>query len=329
MENDINVRSTPEWVDECLASLTPQHQGGTDAARSLARLHERHSRAQRRRRVRIWAGVSVAGAAFALMALPFTRGVAQRLWDSVFMTRFDVIRLKHNPPPEPPRKLPEQEEVADLAEAAARVGFVPRFPAPSVVQGLPAPLFGVIDFGTEEAPIRVGELRAILQQAGVSLAEAARLVPSDWDRVVIRFVSKPMMIVGYGYGDRLGDFSLLQSRPMETIMPAGFPLNRFQELIYRLFGLSAAQARDRLNEFDGNPTGILLIPAQLKADIREVQLRSGKGTLIQNLGDNKVFCRFCPDPGELILMWNSPDRLYEIKGLLSQDRAIEIANSIN
>ena len=51
--------------------------------------------------------------------------------------------------------------------------------------------------------------------------------------------------------------------------------------------------------------------------------------LIQNLGDNKVFCRFCPDPGELILMWNSPDRLYEIKGLLSQDRAIEIANSIN
>jgi hypothetical protein len=53
-------------------------------------------------------------------------------------------------------------------------------------------------------------------------------------------------------------------------------------------------------------------------DIREVQLTSGPGLLVQNAGKG----------GELAFMWSTTDRSYFLSGLITEDEAIALANSL-
>jgi hypothetical protein len=53
-------------------------------------------------------------------------------------------------------------------------------------------------------------------------------------------------------------------------------------------------------------------------DIREVQLGAGPGMLLQNAEKG----------GELALMWSDADRSYFLTGLVTENQAIAIANSV-
>jgi hypothetical protein len=328
MENNVNETNVSRWVDDRLAGLAAPSAWEPHADRALERLRERDSSAKRRRRASIWVSLSASAAVLMLLTLPSTRGIAQRLWDRLFQTSVDVVRvnnLEEKPPNfiSPPR---EPQPVADAAEAAARVGFAIRLPSTAALEATalrPTPELAVSDRSIALITIQVAELRAKLQRAGVSPADV--VVPQEWDGVVIRSEAGPVAIARYVNGDVL----FLQSLPNELIVPAGFSLDQFVEVLFRAGGLTAAEARNRRNRFAANAALLMFIPSDFNADTREVSLPSGHGILIQNRGNQSGRCNFCPAPGELMLVWSSPDRMYGLKGPLLPDQALALANSIN
>jgi hypothetical protein len=181
MEKNRNQKSLLDWVDARLVRLSSAGLSDTDAARALIRFHQH---AQRRRRARTL--VAVSAAVLVLLALPSTRGLAQRLWNRIFLNGHVVIRTTHF---EETGIVASSKEgpVADISEAAARVGFVPRLPAPEVLAGFPPEPaeLRVTDFAAGEMTIRVADIVARLQRAGLSPADI--FVPPEWDGTVIRF----------------------------------------------------------------------------------------------------------------------------------------------
>jgi len=159
-----------------------------------------------------------------------------------------------------------------------------------------------------EVKIGVADLNAALRDA-----KAANVaVPEEWDGITI------LVQQGRGILADYGDFLITQAPPLTFSAPSSFPLEQFMEVLFRVLGLNAADARTLRQKFAANPAAFILIPIRYDMDIHEVRLNSGSALLLQN-GD-KV--------GELALAWSSADRTYFVTGLLTEAQAIETANSI-
>jgi hypothetical protein len=259
--------------------------------------------------------------------MPTTRGFAQRLWNRVFLTgNSTIIRTSlFEPPPSIETDVQRgSEEVANIEEASARAGFVPRLPTPEAVDGW-APAFRILHFRGSELTIRTSDILARLQRAGVNPADVE--VPAEWDGVVIRFPGGDAVFAQYGANTRW--VSLGQAKLSEGILvPSGFAVDRWVEVMLRTVGLSAVQAREQRNRFAANPFGILLVPPDYKGTVREVPLPSGSAILIENDGDLRR-CMNCPEIGEIAIQWNTSDRSYRMLAHgLSQNHVIDIANSV-
>jgi hypothetical protein len=124
---------------------------------------------------------------------------------------------------------------------------------------------------------------------------------------------------------------MLQQSPLDSgiLVPAGFALDKWVEIILRTVGLNAAEAREQRNRFAANPFGIMLIPHDFKGSVRHVLLKFGPAVLVENDNDDRI-CFGCPHTGELALDWYTPDRFYRLRAAgVSPERAIEIANSMD
>ena len=106
------------------------------------------------------------------------------------------------------------------------------------------------------------------------------------------------------------------------------PLDAFIEVLLRINGLSASEARDRRNRFASNPALLMFLPSDFQAEVREFSVASGHGLLVFNRGDQNQRCGFCPGPGETLLVWSSPGRMYNLKGPLTPEQAIAFASSV-
>jgi hypothetical protein len=238
-----------------------------------------------------------------LLALQSTQTVA--------LKRFEVVRV--NPSgmetlPESLRPLfadptPGADAIGSVEEAAVRAGFTPRLP-----KSENKPDFGVIPAVHGEATISISELNAALSNAHATDVT----VPQDWNNVKITIQQEAGILADYG------GFLITQAPPLTLIAPAGFPLDRFMEIVFRIIGMSASDARVLRGKFAANPTAFFPIPPRFDMDIHEMRLNSGSGMILQNA--DKV--------GDLAFAWSSADRSYFITGHLTEAQVEEIANSV-
>ena len=75
------------------------------------------------------------------------------------------------------------------------------------------------------------------------------------------------------------------------------------------------------HRFVTDPSLLFGIGAEDKANIREVKLRTGPATLIEDLGDDGKIER-------VALLWSAPGRVYLMSGAVSSDLMIRVANAI-
>jgi hypothetical protein len=301
-----NTNDTGEnrWVDEQIASLeSPALERSHAAAR--AKLRDREAAASRSRRAWTMA-VAIGVGILVLAALPWPRAAAQRLWDRLTLHRVEVMQVARRDLPDP-RKLFEGKEESDApipvrnaAEAERVAGFRPLLPAADVVSG--APKLTVVKHASISYTVKVADLERALTAAGIADVR----VPREWEGVTMRVETGPT--INAEYDD--AKMGLSQSAPYRLVTPAGFPVGRFMETIYRVLGKSALDARDLSRKFVENPAWMLVFPGH--DTVREMPLKSGRAVAAGG-------CFF----------WNTPDRLFVIGAQnMDPDFRVAVANSV-
>src|SRR5438034_7434706 len=137
-------------------------------------------------------------------------------------------------------------------------------------------------------------------------------MPQDWEAVTIAIERGPGILADYG------DFLIVQAPPLTLNTPSAFPLDQFVEVLFRVVGIDAPDARTLRQKFAANPAMFFPIPIRYEMDIHEVRLNSGSGLLMQN--GSKI--------GDLALVWSTADHIYFLTGGLTEAQVIELANSI-
>jgi len=231
---------------------------------------------------------------------------------TVALKRFEVIRIDSaglNRLPSSLRvffagPIPDlARPVGSVEEAGRQLGFMPRLPALK----MPSELL-ITDAVRGDSIIAVADLREALQQSKVGDLS----VPQAWNGVTVELKQGAGLIADYG------EFFIAQAPPMALGAPTGFAVDQFFEVLFRVAGINAADARDLRQKFAAGPAVYFPIPPRYEMDIREAQLRSGSGLLVQNADKG----------GELALMSSTGDRSYFLSGLMTEDEAIAMANSL-
>jgi hypothetical protein len=270
---------------------------------------------QRRRRV-VWPWVAAASAVCLVLLTPATRTAAQRLWDTFFAERVEFVTLDID---KLPRSFTDQHirqigpldlQVGSLGEAAEHARFTPRLPDASVV-GDGEPALSVTGAISLEWRINNADLEAAARDAGLANLH----FPPGWDGSHIGVHSSPIVTANYLR------FQLIQVMPLAIITPTTFDLALFTQNILRIGGLSPSAARAFSTQMAAAPFALVAISPEEKVTMKQVQLRSGQGTLVHDLDDDGNLQR-------TTLVWSTADRLYAISAALSDDEVIGIANAI-
>jgi hypothetical protein len=269
------------------------------------------------------AGAFVLAAATAAMVVailaPSGRALAQDLWYRFFVTRVAVVRidLSHNPLETSIRSNEKATSADSIEQAAAIAGFTPYLPS---VDGRPEPpVLNVMGRIEMTQTIRVQRLSAALAAAGATDLE----VPAEWEGVRLRAEIGP--IVSAKYLDRsagaTNDVEIVQMPAVRLEMPAGFPLARLAEIVFRAGGAPAWEARRLGEEYADNPAWLFDVPAEAPVTVEEIALPHGKGLLVQYLDDD--------DPGSTrsLVLLGRPSRLYGVFGT-RREQALRIAAAL-
>lgn len=295
------------WVAERMSALDPDWQA--DFARGKGLLD-----AGLRRRTHTWlwrAAAAAAAVCIAAVALPQTRALAQQLWSHFILNRVDVVRVDFSDLPVRAQWTVDgpPQAVQDLGDAARKAGFLPYLPAPGVLPANPSMV--VLGAMQVEQTIHVAELRAALDKVGAKDEQ----VPPEWEGVQLRVGIGP--IVNLGYADEVG---ILQAKPIELSIPAGFPLQRFAEVAFRSLGVSGREARALAQKFVANPAWLLDIPSDEVADVEQVSLRSGPALLVQEFNDDGA-------SGGVTVLRSTSERIYCVFAN-SRQAALRIADAL-
>jgi len=246
-----------------------------------------------------------------VLFVPFVAILSAQDTTSIPLKRFAVIRVNQqdiNRVPNDLRQIfadpvPDAEVVNSLKDATARAGFTARLPKSDKT-----PQFGVVAPVSEQLKISVAELRAALSEA--KAGDVA--VPDSWDGVTIDVTQRSGIFADFG------GFFVVQA-PIQTMsVRSGFPMDQFIEVLCRILGMNAAQARTMRQTFTATPIAFFPIPTRYDMDVHDVKLRTGTGTLLQN-GSKQ---------GEMALAWSDNDLTYFLSGQLTEAEAVSTADSI-
>jgi hypothetical protein len=231
---------------------------------------------------------------------------------TVELKRFEVIRIDSSGLSRLPSSLrvffagpiPDRARpVRNVEEAGRQLDFVPRLPAAKM-----PPELLITDPVHEDAKIAVADMAQALQQARIADVS----VPQGWNGAIVGLQQGAGLIADYG------EFFVAQAPPMTLAAPAGFPVDQLLEILFRVAGVTATDARNLRGKFASRPAVFFPIPPRYEMDIREIPLTAGSGLLLQNAEKG----------GELVLMWSTGDRSYFLSGLMTEDEAIDMANSL-
>ena len=295
------------WTSARLASVEPQWT--PDLVRAQGNLRSRLMR--RRRSPFLVPALVAASLAVAALTIPQTRALAHDVWFRLFLNRVDVIRLQLSEIPLDMKVTVQAMEtsVPDIQQAGIKAGFTPRLPSPEVLGGTVQ--LGVIGQYTVEQTVRTAKIRAALAKFGVNDIQ----VPREWDGVTLRANLGPAVLARYP-----GEVTILQAKPVEVFVPAGFSIPQFAETAFRSVGLSRAEARALGQRFAAQPGLVLGIPADEVVRLEEINLSTGPGLIIEDYGDNGSLER-------VTLIYNTPDRIYCISAP-GRDTCVRVAGSI-
>jgi len=301
-----------EWVNRRMA-VSQLPDGWPDAA--VARRHLDQRLAQRPRRTLLWVSVAAAMCA-ALLIVPQSRAVAQRLWDQVFLGRLQVLITGAAEDVDvglfspDVRHTPEARPVPTAVDASRAAGFVPRLPGLDLFAT--APRYSVTDATSATLRLRTAAIRDLVVRAGGFAAD----VPDSWDGAVLEVRIGPVIIADYE------GVLLLQSLPFQLMTPPHFDLEAFYRIAFRSFGRSEREARALGADLALSPALLTFMPKEDEDLVHEFTTRRGTGILIDRVyGD-----------GQTLAVWSGSDRLYALF-LPTQNTtsvfATEVANALD
>lgn len=327
MENKIKQDTEP-WVEERMALLAAPDDWEPDASLARTRLQRRMSSSFARRPavVRIWLPrtAMIALACLVLIfAIPTTRALTRQLWQWLTVRNVEVVQADFKNLRESwliPRvvvkdaeakedELPAPEEVT-VTEAARRAGFIPRLPH----EGVPTDSQHIttLDPMVWRTTVKVADLELSLRQAGVD----DQPIPKEWDGAQLSMQVGSAIIASWPEG---GIF-LVQHQPVTLSAPPGFDFAQYWMAALRAAGVNREQAQRLAERMRTKPTMLIAFVAEHKVAIRDVSLRNGPATLIEEIGETG-------DVERVNLMWNVADRAYMLEAK-SEEQAITVANSI-
>jgi hypothetical protein len=115
-----------------------------------------------------------------------------------------------------------------------------------------------------------------------------------------------------------GDFFIAQAPARTLSADKALPVEEFIEVLLRVLGMDAMQARSLRQAFAAAPAGFFPIPKRFEMDIHAVKLRTGSGLFLQN-GSKQ---------GEVALAWNDADRTYFLSGFVTESQATAMADAL-
>ena len=309
MATNNNPPDDERFVDEHLKALEVSEPTRGDQVRARARLQGRlEARTPWRRALLVRTALATA-ALVVLLALPWPRAAAQRLWDRLSLGRMEVVRVTQANLPQPLNLFDWKEEsdepvaVHDADEAQRVAGFRPLLPPADVVRGTPK--LTVSKRSVMSSTVKVADLERALTAAGITGVR----VPADWEGVTLRVERGPEIVAEYDDA-KMG---MTQSAPFKLTTPSGFPVGEFMEIAYRLYGKSAAEAGDLSRKFIANPAWMLVFPGH--DTVKEVPWKGGRAVAAGGQG----MCFF----------WSTPDRVFIIGAQkMDPDFGVLVANSV-
>ncbi|MPY91014.1 MAG: hypothetical protein GEU99_24265 [Luteitalea sp.] len=306
-----------QWVEQRLRLLDPSAEWQPATAVALARFRARVAAPDRSRLAGPWIWLMASGlVCLLLMTLPTTRAAAQRLWDLVRLGRVDIVQIDVDLDKLPDSLIAQAfqkpdriDAVGSVAQAADRARFMPRLPSPAVLPDAPSlSVLGPMSFGVT---IDTTDLRTALDAAGAT----DQHVPPEWHATPIGLRTSAIVFADYP------NLQLIQSLPWTIATPTGFDFGAFSEVVLRIVGLNATEARAFAVQLAITPAMLLAVSTTDAVSMRQVDLRTGTGTLLQDLSEDG-------HDGRVTLVWSRPNRLYMISASASVDEVIAVANSI-
>ncbi len=317
--DNANRTELTEWVEKSAALLAPPANWNPNVdgarARFRARLRERSA-------LRRYALIG-ATASFALASVLMNSGaraLAQQLWQWIAVGHIEVVRVNFDSLPDEAKSLrlralaktEPPRAVRDLQEAASLAGFTPRLPRANVLSGAPElSVLGPMSLGTD---IRTADLELSLERAGVQ----DETVPKEWDGA--RFALQIGSTVTAAWPE--SEVTLMQGLPPVLVAPSGFDLGAFTAATLRAAGMNREAARRFGHRMAAAPALLFGIGMEDKVAIREVNLRAGPATLIEDYGDDGRVER-------VAILWSVPGRVYLLSGSISAELATAVANAID
>jgi hypothetical protein len=295
------------WVANQLATIEPQWSPNLARGRELL-----DARLAGRRHSWTWMAAAATAAVFvAMLTLPGTRALAHELWCRFVLNRVDVVRLDLS-------KLPLhmqvttnglEQSVQDLEEAERNTGFKPYVPSLSVLHTNP----GITVTGpiSVEQRIHVRDIESALVKVGASDVQ----VPAEWEGIQLRTQIGPM--VELNYPDRV---HVLQARPIELLVPSGFPLEHFAEVAFRSIAVSSWEAHAMAQRFAANPAWLLDLPPDAVVNIQEVSLQAGPAMLIEEVDDMGAVKR-------VTVVRSTSERMYSVRSG-NRELSMKIADAL-
>ena len=368
MDNLERRESTAElspWIKACSDLLAPPADWEPNLNAALARFEARAYTSSRWRsglkRYLLVGAMATLLACIAVPAIPQTRAFAQQVgtggWRRLEQLWYWVTIVRR--PPAPLGRLREAVKalhtrqvaqpgsplaVSNAGEAAFRAGFIPRLPDAGVLSGSPRlSVLGPMSFA---AVISTGDLALALRSAGA----LDRQVPQQWDGAQLTLQIGATVTASWSNvsderagGTAWSELTLAQGPPPVVTAPPAVDLEAFA-----VVGLQAAGMRNRDMALRLARRATTL-PALLFgymtpyhfAGAREVNLRTGSATLIEEFGlagqnDGFGYSDGVPRIERLTLVWIVRDRVYVLSGrtetpvgMLSTDLAAALASAID
>lgn len=306
-------------------------------------LRERLRRSERRRRFPrpVLRAVAVAcslGVVVALFAIPSVRVSAQALLDLFRVRRFAAVRFDQSRlnalesiekekgflvfdheemirEPGPPRSVPNAQ--AATGEAGFAVGSPSYLPDSLTVDSVLVQGAGAMRFSVSEA-----KLRSVLDRLDVK----GVTVPSGLDGHWVEVKKPPIVIQRFQSSNRRA--VLLQALSPEVSVPAGWNIEQLAEIGLRILGLDPSEAKRIARTTDWRTT--LLVPVPLNATtFRVVTVRGNSGLMIITTGDGPPPAPGKPKRKGVMVMWSEGDRVFCLRGDLSAEDLLQMANSVS
>ena len=310
--------SEHDWIADRLAVTAPRWEPDPRRARAARDRAEAASGHRTRRTYRLAAAAAVFLLAAVLVA-PSGLAAAQELWYRLFVSRVEVVRLDLSKVPLDTNISINGAELsaASVAEASALAGYTVELPSAAVLPS--APVLSVLPPMVLSQRVDTRRLAAALAAAGATGVD----VDAEWHGVTLRARIGRTVSARYPgstpVGSRPDDVTILQTPPIRLELPAGFPLDRFAEAVFRAGGLSWWEARTLGQEYAAHPAWLLDVPADGAVTVETVPIPGGTAVVVEEPADG--------GGSETTVFVSRPDRLYAVTSL-SRERSLQVAETL-